>query len=117
MSTICWQSVFDMVVKDIPLVTHCHSCGVEFPVCLRGYGGEHCSKACWRENEEALYLLQDSVACTWGGCKLCMSGGFCRISLANSSYRRAGTVYWPMGDPRRPCLNECIKTKKPICTK
>ena len=98
------------VLQGIRVATHCMSCGTPFPVAFRGYVGQHCSKQCWKESfDDALTSELESIY---------EDGTY---SLANSRYHqsyysgfaKSGAV-WPMGDPYRPCDNECIRTKKPI---
>lgn len=101
---------------DLLLATHCHSCGASCIVSLRGYTGQHCSKQCWKWNE---LEAGEDFDCPYGpDCKAC-AGAF--VSLANSRWGRSAHdarsptgVCWPMGDTRRPCTNECIKTRPPI---
>ena len=104
------RSQMSIVLHDLYLATHCHSCGDAFPVCLRGYVGLHCSKACWREFE-----LGCDDCPVYGGCRQCVAGN---VSLAQSKWHRAyhnsrspTGVCWPMGNPDHPCHNECIKSR------
>ena len=100
-----WRAVMD----DLRLATHCHSCGVAFPVCLLGYTGTHCSKMCWKMYE---FEAGDDFACPFGGCTIC-DGGF--VSLARSKRHRIYSApEWPMLGPFVPCDNVCIRTRPPV---
>ena len=122
MSSSSFREAFAAVLSDLILATHCHSCGGEYHVSLRGYCGVHCSKSCWKYNEyypsisEELYeetgevLEEGGFTCPFGGCKHCVEGT--RVGLALTARHSGGSV-WPMM-PKKPCTNECIKTRRPV---
>lgn len=102
------------VLKGVIAATHCHSCGYNMPVCLKGYVGRHCDKYCWK----ALYY-KTFEECILDDCKFCEEG--LSISLANTRYHSLWKTslsktgyYWPMCNPEKLCTNECIKNKPTI---
>jgi hypothetical protein len=108
--------LFQTVLNDLMLATHCHSCDDVVPVALVGYHNAHCCRSCWKGWEKA---WDYSLDCKFGpDCKVCNDIPY---TLANSMYHRlaktmmneSGCV-WPMGDYKRPCMNETLRAKSPI---
>jgi hypothetical protein len=93
-------------MKGILKSTHCQGCDVKMNVCFFGYCGEYCSKSCWRysgdnEDDEEDYDCYSNANSLYH-------------SSYNSSCISKNGIYWPMRSPKKPCVNECIRSRKPI---
>ncbi len=127
-----YHDIFRTVLEDLVRVTHCHGCGRKRNVCFFGYASEFCGKRCYShytlydegyydtdseeyDAEDTERLPHSAVFCGW--CEEdCAS-----VSLANSDYHHdwrcslnPSGAYWPMGNYRRPCYNECIRNKPTV---
>jgi hypothetical protein len=105
------KTVWALVMHDLLLATHCHSCGASVNVALIGYCGTHCSKRCWEEYE---FEAMDDFVCPWAhcvdGCVIC--AGY-KVSLARSARSRSPHEGWPMCH-KRPCANAAIASRPPV---
>lgn len=103
MSSSDYKILFQVVLDDLMLATHCHSCDDVLPVALVGYHNAHCSRSCWKGWDKAWNY---GLECKFGpDCKICNDIPY---TLANSTYHRVakslllGVDYiMPMGNPVR----------------
>ena len=120
---------YTAVMSALIEATHCHNCGKALHVSLIGYAGKFCEKACWYafentrqyiilgEDEEGYIYKQIPPTCIFGSVDCAHF-----VSLANDIYRdriwenenSVSGVVWPMCGLNKVCMNECIKTIKPI---
>ena len=122
MTSADYRPLFDEVLQDIILVTHCHTCGIKYNVCFFGYVGEHCSKRCWKCNPEDDYYEaqdEDSIGHDPDTCKWCnYNGSICHANprhfVSHYGYQSPTGAIWPMKHYSIPCDNECIKTRPTI---
>jgi hypothetical protein len=123
-----YHDIFHTVLEDLIRVTHCHGCGKKRKVCFFGYAGQYCGKRCYYDYtlcdgeydthsedydaEDTERLPHSAIFCGW------CDENTPPLSKANTDYHRTyrrgenpSGVYWPMGDPRRPCYNTCIRER------
>lgn len=129
-----YREIFKLVLNDLILATHCHSCSTKYHVSLLGYGGTFCCKLCWHHFTYSATYEETGAYSDFDGDPIykrippmCDFGNpDCEhfVSLANTKYndrtwensQNPSGLCWPMKDYRIPCYNECIRNKKTIDT-